>query len=168
MRLDMWPNFAVAAAALLLTGALAIRRSRLAAKEPRHRLVRICAAAAIFAISMAAMFGLHQVVNAYNPRILVNSLAVGLILGVLAIILFGLADVALTPLRPHKSRAWLVVALPLFPTVMIGSLAVISLFFAGQPRLAVETLGPIGVAMSSGLAWWSFLPSKINLASVFD
>jgi len=166
---DLWIGLAVAAVVLAAAAAFARRRSRRPASGPPRRRARIAAAACVFAAALTLM-RLPFLVEA-RPLGTPGYWDVPLSFAVLAVggsILFGLLDLLLGLLRPHRVARWLALA-PLcflaFGTAPVAAL----LWYSGFPFIPNgRQLLPAAAEVAAALIWWSWLPPPPPVAEVFE
>jgi hypothetical protein len=105
-----------------------------------------------------------------DSQVLSTMALVGAALGILAMILFGIVDLALGLLRPRRNRRWLAAALLLFPVLMLGTLiGGALLLIPDRVALGARLVGPAAAALCAAMIWWSLLPQEEGaIARLFD
>jgi hypothetical protein len=168
---DLWAILAVAMVALLTTADIVRRRAGVPEAAPPGRFARILTSVATFAVMASLLFGIFQLLSiGADPQIPAAMAFVGLMLALIALILFGLLDLLLGLLRPKQEPRWLLAALILFPVVMLGSL-IGAVLILNPDRLSLgwRMVSPVTAALCAAMAWWSRLPRKEDaVAKLFE
>ena len=157
--------------ALACAGSLAARRNRRPAEPAPPRLMRIFAAASLFASSLTLWLVADELsrsgASGELPVLAAVAAAAFLVVG---LVLFGIADFWLAMLRPRRSRRWLAAAILLF-MLLVGLCLAIALWATDPPANPIQAnlAVTIVIAAAAGIAWWSYLPApRADVAGRFE
>ena len=157
--------------ALVCAGSLAARRKRRPAEPAPSRLIRIAAAASLFAGSLTLWLVADELARsgAGEQMPLTAGLAAAAFL-VVGTVLFSIADFWLALLRPRRSRRWLAAAILLF-MLLVGLCLAIALWATDPTASLVQANLAVTIAMAAAaaIAWWSCLPApRADVAGRFE
>ena len=169
--LDVWLGVGVLLILLLAVGFFARRRSQMSEDEVPSRLMRICCTAAGFsgAITLELVVEWLWKPNP-NAQVLPSAVFAAVIMFVVGMVLFGIADFWLGLRRPSRTRRWLIVANLVFAALAISAIAIA--FWTEGSNNSLNGLGMLQVVIVAAIAaivWWSCLPApRADVAQRFD
>jgi hypothetical protein len=174
----IWPAVATGAAVLLAAAALAWWRRRAPVAVRPRRGIRILAAGAgggggalVQMASSGTMVtgagGIGWDPMADSPLLVLFAHFLGYWL--FAAMLVGTTDLLFDAFRPRRSRAWLVIGVPLFAAFIIAMLRATGWT---DPLVIPPTRDQaiaVVASLAAGLIWWSWLPASWDpVAQVFE
>ena len=169
--LDVWLGVGVLLILLLAVGFFARRRSQMSEDEVPSRLMRICCTAAGFSGAITLDLVVEWLWKP-NPddQVLPSAVIAAIVMFVVGMVMFGIADFWLGLRRPSRTRGWLVVAILVFAALAISAIAIA--FWTEGSNNSLNGLGLFQVVIVAAIAaivWWSFLQlPRGDVAQRFD
>jgi hypothetical protein len=161
--------FAVAILCFLVAAAVARRRSFREIVDRPSRASRIMVSAATLDAGIAIMV-VFPLMGGQLAGILQILAMVIVVIGVVAVAIFAVADLIAGFFNPVRNRLWLFVGALAFPLLLMGvGVGILLLLAPERLHLGQRSLASSLIASAAGLIWWSFLPpQRTEVARVFN